>query len=29
VGIDGAFLETYRSGDPTKIIRFDFLSSAG
>jgi hypothetical protein len=29
VGIDDVFVQSYRSGDPTRIMRFDFLSSAG
>ena len=27
VAIDNAFERSYRSGDPNKVIRFDFLSS--
>ena len=28
VAIDDAFVESYQSGDPNKVIRFDFLSSS-
>ena len=27
VAIDNAFVQSYQSGDPNKVIRFDFLSS--
>jgi hypothetical protein len=28
VGIDNAFVQSYRSGNHKKVIRFDFLSSS-